>query len=168
MRPLYREASQPEVLLRGAVDGESTGLAGLHRPGVLVVDDDAFVRKIVQLGLEREGFDVWLAMDGWEAIDQYRTHRNDIGVVLLDIRMPGMDGPQTLAALRELNPEIVACFMSGNAGAYEFEELHQQGAAHVIAKPFKLEKLARVLRLALEYAGAPQGLPRPMDYLEEY
>ena len=71
-------------------------------PGVLVVDDDHLVRVLAQMGLERDGFEVWLAANGREAIDLYRTHRKDISVVLLDVCMPDLDGPHTLDALRTL------------------------------------------------------------------
>jgi CheY-like chemotaxis protein len=118
-----------------------------------VVDDEHFVRSMLQLGLERNGFDVWLAANGREATDLYRLHQDRIAVVLLDVRMPGLDGPGTLDALRELNPQVLACFMSGDAGAYDPQELLQRGAAHVIAKPFHLDPLADTLRLLVR--GAP-------------
>ena len=54
---------------------------------------------------------------------------------------------ETLEVLRELNPEVLACFMSGESGAYQPEELLQRGAAYVIAKPFRLDDLASILRL---------------------
>jgi CheY-like chemotaxis protein len=122
---------------------------------VLVVDDEHLVRIMVQLGLERNGFDVWLASGGREAIGLYRKHRDSIAVVLLDVRMPGLDGPQTLDALRELNPGVRACFMSGDTGAYELDGLRERGAVCVIAKPFHLEDLANVLRLVTQ--GVPAG-----------
>ena len=115
--------------------------------GVLVVDDEHLVRIMVQLGLERNGFNVWLAPNGPEAIDLYRAHKEDIDVVLLDVCMPGLDGPATLDALRKRNPEVRACFMSGDTGSYEPDELVQRGAARVIAKPFYLDDLANILRL---------------------
>jgi CheY-like chemotaxis protein len=117
------------------------------KPGVLVVDDEQMVRIMLQLSLERNGFDVWLAGSGQEAIDLYRQHTDKIAVVVLDVRMPGLDGPHTLEGLRELNPDVQACFMSGETGAYEPEELLQRGAAYVIAKPFLLDELANILRL---------------------
>lgn len=117
------------------------------KPGVLVVDDDHLVRIMLQLGLERNGFDVWLATNGREAIDLYRAHREEIAVVLLDVRMPGLDGPATLDAMRRLNPEVRACFMSGDTGDYEPNDLLQRGGARVVAKPFLLDELANILRL---------------------
>jgi CheY-like chemotaxis protein len=116
-----------------------------QKPGVLVVDDEHLVRVMLQLSLERSGFDVWLACNGREAIHLYRTHRDHVSVVLLDVRMPGLDGPATLDALRDLNPDVRVCFMSGDTGAYEPEALRKRGAAHVIAKPFRLEELAKAL-----------------------
>ena len=116
------------------------------KPGVLVVDDDHFVLRMVQLGLERSGFDAWLAPGGREAIRLYQKHRDSIAVVLLDVRMPGLDGPATLDALRDLNPDVQVCFMSGDTGVYEPEALLKRGAAHVIAKPFRLDDLANALR----------------------
>jgi CheY-like chemotaxis protein len=132
------ENSQPE-------QGEPTVRKVRDKPGVLVVDDDHLVRSLVQLGLERNGFEVWQASNGREAISQYRAHRDRIAVVLLDVRMPGLDGPQTLAALRELNPEVLACFMSGPGTDSEREEWRRDGAADVIAKPFLLDQLANLL-----------------------
>jgi CheY-like chemotaxis protein len=119
----------------------------LHeKPGVLVVDDEHLVRIMVQMGLERRGFEVWLASSGWEAIDLYRKHRDQISVVLLDIRMPGLDGTATLDELRKLNPDIQACIMSGDLGGDKVKDLRQRGAAHLIAKPFRLPELADALQ----------------------
>jgi CheY-like chemotaxis protein len=113
------------------------------------------VRIMVQLALELNGFDVWLAADGPEALQVYRAHRERINLVLLDVCMPGLDGPQTLDALREVNPDVRACFMSGDPGAYTPEELRQR-AALLIAKPFRPDRLARTLRLVIQ--GVPADL----------
>src|SRR5262249_59047688 len=76
------------------------------RPGILVVDDDETVRDVVNAWMRQDGFAVWLVASGREALDLYRRHREDIDVVLLDVQMPGLDGPQTLAAHRDLNPQL--------------------------------------------------------------
>jgi CheY-like chemotaxis protein len=128
------------------------------KPGILVVDDDHLARVLLQLGLERDGFDVWLAENGKQAIDRYRESWEKIDVVLLDVCMPGLDGPHTLDALRDLNPEVPACFMSGDTGAYEPETLIQRGAAYVIAKPFRLERLTNILRSLLNGVPADRFL----------
>jgi CheY-like chemotaxis protein len=129
------------------VDDKLMELTSHEKPGVLVVDDEHFLRIMVQLSLERDGFDVWLASNGREATRLYRKHRESIDVVLLDVRMADLDGLQTLDALREQNPKVLACFMSADTGAYDPEALRQRGAACVIAKPFNLDQLANTLRL---------------------
>jgi CheY-like chemotaxis protein len=60
--------------------------------------------------------------------------------------MPGLDGLQALAALQELNPTVVCCFMTGHAGDYTEADLVEQGAARVFAKPFALGELRSYLQ----------------------
>jgi CheY-like chemotaxis protein len=120
--------------------------------GILVADDEAGVRGVLEIGMRQHGFDVWLAADGQQALDLYQRHGEAIDVVLLDVRMPGRDGPQTLAALQELNPRVCCCFMSGDfdcfneqGQCYTEERLRDMGAAAVIPKPFCLDRIGQML-----------------------
>jgi CheY-like chemotaxis protein len=126
--------------------------------GVLVVDDEVCVRGILNVGLRQQGFAVWLAANGQEALELYWQHRRAIDVVLMDVRMPGLDGPQTLAALQELTPQIRCCFMSGDAGSYTEDRLRNWSAAAVLQKPFRLDEVARVLCELVKKAAS--GAPR--------
>ena len=114
-------------------------------PGVLIVDDEAGIRGVLNAWMRQQGFAVWLAADGRQAIELYRHHHESIDVVLLDVRMPGLDGPQTLAALQALRPEVRCCFMSGDLGTYTAEALENLGGGAVLRKPFHLAEAARVL-----------------------
>lgn len=116
-----------------------------RRPGVLVVDDEEGIRRVLQVGLRSYGLTVWVAADGHEAAEVYRSFRDAIDIILLDVRMPGRDGPQTLLALRELDPDARACFMSGFAGQYSDQNLLDRGALAVFKKPLRLGELARRL-----------------------
>jgi two-component system, OmpR family, response regulator len=116
-------------------------------PEVLVVDDEALVLRLLEMALPQHGLAVRQAGRGAEAVAIYRRHRDRIGVVLLDVRMPGLDGPQTLAALREVDPGVRCVFMSGDTRGYSTDELLGLGAAGVVAKPFRcLAELAGTLR----------------------
>jgi CheY-like chemotaxis protein len=117
-----------------------------RNPGILIADDMALILTLLKFELESRGFNVWLAVDGDDALDLYRRHRDEIDLVLLDVEMPGLDGPHTLEALRRLNPEVVACFMSGNAGTYTEEELLDRGAAWFFHKPFRPAEVADQLQ----------------------
>ena len=100
-------------------------------PEILVVEDEPWVLRMLDVALRQDGFAVRLAGSGTEAIDVYRRHRRAISLVLLDVQMPGLDGPRTLAALRKLDPHVRSCFMSGHAGMYSTEDLLALGAARV-------------------------------------
>jgi response regulator RpfG family c-di-GMP phosphodiesterase len=106
-----RPVNPMEVVLQAAL-AEEAGQQHRQKPGVLVVDDNPLIQALLCMWLRRYGFEVWLARNGPEAIDLYRLHRDAIAVVLLDVWMPGMDGPQTLDALRRLSPEVAAYFMT--------------------------------------------------------
>lgn len=112
------------------------------KPGILVVDDDAAVRQMLEMGLQTFGFQVWVASGGDEAVATYEARRQEISLVLLDVRMPGMDGPTTLRSLQRIDPEICCAYMSGDLGQYSESDLIGTGARCVIEKPFELSRLA--------------------------
>jgi CheY-like chemotaxis protein len=120
-------------------------LAVSRKYGILVVDDQADLRAMLRIALREEGFAVWLAANGREAFDLYRSHRKMIDVVLLDVNMPDLNGPQTLAALQELDPQIRCCFLSADFDSYTEDRLRGLGAAAVLQKPIPLHELAQVL-----------------------
>jgi DNA-binding response OmpR family regulator len=116
------------------------------RPGVLIVDPDHWLRVMLQLGLERNGFDVWCASNDVEAIDLYLQFGLLIDVVVLDISTPDSSGPRTLEGLRNLNPDVLVFFMIGENGASDLEAWPGRGTGCFITKPFYVDKLAEVLR----------------------
>jgi CheY-like chemotaxis protein len=126
-----------------------------QRPGgVLVVDDDEGVRTVLNLLLGKQGYVVWLTGSGVEAVQVYRRHRQAIDLVLLDVRMPGLDGPHTLTALQQLNPQLRFCFMTGDPGRYTEKDLLARGAERIFCKPFCLNELVRTLEQLMPDTGA--------------
>jgi len=131
--------SLPVAVLAGAGDfPESGDLLGNveQKPVILVVDDVMAIGMMLDLALSQAGFAVKLATTGHEAIELYRKHHDKFALVLMDVQMPGMDGPTTLAILQQINPELNCCFMSGSTGRYTSQELLDMGAVHVTMKPF--------------------------------
>lgn len=132
------------------VDGtgeEPRGRGSRSRPqGVLVIDDNADIRAFLGAGLGASGFTVWLAADGPEGTNVYREHAPAIDFLLLDVRMPGWDGPETLTAIRALAPDLPCCFMSGDPGHYTEQDLLNLGAVGVLLKPFRLDELIAQLK----------------------
>jgi CheY-like chemotaxis protein len=114
---------------------------------VLFADDDADVREVVESSLERDPFFVVRGCaSGGEALATAMEWRPDL--TLLDVRMPGMDGPTVLAHLRadRRTAAIPVVFVTGRAGTQEFANLKALGAAGVIPKPFSPSDLAAQLR----------------------
>lgn len=124
----------------------------LDPPGVLVVDDDTGVRQFIATWLTRDGFAVWSAADGDEAVAAFRARRESIRIVLLDVQMPKRDGPQVLSDLQAIDPGIRVCFMTGNPGRYTVEQLEALGALAVFTKPLGLREVATRLADLLHHA----------------
>jgi CheY-like chemotaxis protein len=104
---------------------------------ILVIDDDDDVRTITRLSLGIVGgFDVVEAKDGPEGVEKALRQPPDL--ILLDVMMPSMDGPQTLAALRS-HPSTAAIpvvFLTAKAMRSEVDLLTRLGATGVLSKPF--------------------------------
>jgi two-component system alkaline phosphatase synthesis response regulator PhoP len=119
---------------------------------VLVVDDEDDIREIARLSLERlGGWTVVTASSGDEALELV-AREAPFTVVLLDVMMPGSDGPATLAQLRSgpLDPETPIVFLTAKVQPADRRRLRELGAAGVIAKPFDPTLLSQQLRAVLE------------------
>jgi CheY-like chemotaxis protein len=141
----------------GSEEGHAAPQPSVAPTGVLVVDDDAGVRAMLQMGLGMHGLSVWLAAGGPEALDLFRAEGQRIALVLLDVRMPGMDGPQTLAGLRQINPAVPVWFMTGDSGRYSDHDLRDLGIDRIVPKPFSVGEIARQIREVLEEGTPRQG-----------
>jgi CheY-like chemotaxis protein len=125
---------------------QSQGPFAQSLSGVLVVDDEELIREVLKRFLQLADFRVFLAANGHEAVELYRNEAAAIDAVLLDVRMPGIDGPATLGALRCLDPRVRCCFMSGDLGFHSPEELFRLGAIALFEKPLQMGALADTLR----------------------
>jgi CheY-like chemotaxis protein len=117
-------------------------------PVILVVDDDPTIRSLLEAVLPRRGFGVALAVDGLQAVEAYRSLPGTFSLVLMDLHMPGMCGPSTLAALRQVDPAVRCCFMSGSPGDLDAVAF-LPGVTALQPKPFRLDALEETLRKAM-------------------
>jgi CheY-like chemotaxis protein len=109
---------------------------------VLVVDDDEAIRAAVRDVLEDAGIQVETASDGAEALSRIEAHRPRL--VLLDMRMPGMDGWAFARALRERGVELPVVVMTAAADARRWAE--EIGANGFVPKPFAISELIAAVR----------------------
>ena len=144
----------------GTIDGAGAPAGRIEAVVGVAADPLEGIRAVLDIALRQQGFTVWLARSGREGIDLYRRHHESIDMVLLDVHMPGLDGPDTLAALQELEPRIPCCFMSGDLGHYTHRQLCSLGAATVIRKPFPLLEVTQMLWDLASHAASPSGQNR--------
>ena len=121
---------------------------------VLVVDDDPTQRRLAQAVLEREGYAVVHAESGGESIDRL-TKGGGADVVLLDMVMPGMSGPELLQGLRAMDGDIRGLLSTGYDLADQVEHLFAQGFHGFIQKPFTLHTISLKLREILDKTAEP-------------
>lgn len=114
---------------------------------ILYAEDEPIIQAMAKVALEKVGgFDLLLCSSGAETIDKVQAFAPDL--ILLDVIMPGMDGPATLAKLRQ-NPATAAIpviFLTANTDAKEVAGYRALGAIDVMAKPFSPITLAAQLK----------------------
>jgi DNA-binding response OmpR family regulator len=119
------------------------------RPAVLLVDDEELLLGLYRTALRAQGFEVRTASNGRQAVELYRQERAGIGLVILDLTMPGPDGVKTLRALRDVDPSVRCWFATGEVRRYTDEGLLAEGALGVLKKPFPVGDLIATVREAL-------------------
>jgi DNA-binding response OmpR family regulator len=116
--------------------------AATDRRRVLVVDDEPYIGRIIQLKLESAPYDVELVHDGRDAIERLRS-REPVDLILLDIMMPHMSGFEVLAELRRLPHHVDTPVIMLTAKGHETdrEQAARLGASDFLTKPFSPKKL---------------------------
>src|SRR5579885_1591953 len=116
---------------------------------ILVTDDNASNLKLLQAIFELEGFTVMLAQSGEEAITQATANPPDI--VLLDLKMPGMDGLETLSRLKEIAPRLPVVMLTSYGEVPTAIEAIKRGAEDFLLRPIQNDRLVLTVRHALEH-----------------
>lgn len=115
---------------------------------VLVADDDAHIRTLLNYTLERTGFRTMGASNGREALDRVTE---DVDVALLDVRMPVLDGLQCLSEMTRVHPDIQAIMITAHTDIRDAIGAIKNGAFDYVAKPFNSEELVSTVRQAARY-----------------
>lgn len=117
---------------------------------ILLVEDNQVFREALQLllGMRADVEVVAAVGDGSETLDAARQHRPD--VVLMDYRLPGMDGVQATTALREALPEVAVVVLTASANQREIEALYAAGATACLTKDQELETIVDAIKRAAE------------------
>ncbi|MFN4260857.1 MAG: PAS domain S-box protein [Gemmataceae bacterium] len=137
--PAPRRAPQPAPI---TVEG--------GRETILLADDEELVSKLGRAILERYGYQVLVAHDGAEAVSTFSQRPNDIDLVILDLSMPKLGGPDALRQLRAIKPTIPVIISTAYTTDEELDAVRQAGADAFVPKPYRPAELARCVRTVLE------------------
>lgn len=121
------------------------------RHSILVVDDDPAIQKVLTLGLERANFEVTVAHNGQEALDLLTSGNPDPECILLDIRMPVMNGLVALPKIRALKPLTPVIMLTAYNDLSTGLEAMKNGAFDYLVKPSRLEHIVEVINRAIKY-----------------
>ncbi len=123
---------------------------------ILIVDDETSIREILRQLFEYEGHEVEMASSGAEALKRIDSAEPD--VVFLDVKMPGMDGLDALARIKEAAPGLQVVMISGHGTIDTALEATRRGAFDFLQKPLDTDRLLVTLRNALERKGLSQSV----------
>jgi DNA-binding NtrC family response regulator len=118
---------------------------------IMIVDDDASIRRTLHLLLSKAGYEVVQASDGSEAVRLWRQRGGDL--VITDLHMPEKDGIETIIELLSYSPRIRIIAMSGGGQTKRLDLLGNMallGSIHTIEKPFTLSEMLKAVQRALE------------------
>jgi two-component system, NtrC family, nitrogen regulation response regulator NtrX len=123
-----------------------------ERTVILVVDDDGDIRTALEMLLAYEGYEVWTARSGEEALARLERERaggREAGVVLTDVKMPGIDGIELLGAIHQRPDPPPVVMISGHADVATAVDAMQRGAANFLEKPLEENRVLVTIRAAL-------------------
>jgi DNA-binding response OmpR family regulator len=144
--PLPREQALAEVARSEVAD-----VPGRGHELVLVAEDERPLRNLLSLSLKELGYEVLVAADGEEATQLFEANRNRIALVILDVVMPKLGGPEALARMRVIDPNLRALLTTGHAPDTAYlSDLVEAGALAILPKPFALDELGRKVREMLD------------------
>jgi len=113
---------------------------------ILIADDEPNIRRLLELVLRPTGLRIETVANGAEIVERFRLYHGEVRLVLLDVQMPVLDGPETFRRLKEIDPEAKVLFMSGDPNPYVAASLLALGAIGYFEKPF-LDVTALVTRV---------------------
>jgi len=148
-----------EIVYKPVAKPKEVAPASIPPQRILVADDVEENREILSLILGRKGHDVVQAVNGEEALNIVRE-RDDLDIVLLDIRMPVMDGLQALQAIRALDAPkstLPVVAITANALEEQRQEYQQAGFDAIIPKPFKTDGVLNTIASLIDPAKGKEG-----------
>jgi PAS domain S-box-containing protein len=117
---------------------------------ILLVDDEEILLDLGRSILEGYGYKVFTTSNPLEAVEIYRAHHREIGLVVTDIMMPQMTARELYPQLKEINPSVKVLLSSGYSSDGVAQSIIEQGACGFLSKPYRIKEMAATVREALD------------------
>lgn len=114
---------------------------------ILIVDDQAGIRRLLYEAFNEQGYEVELAGNGMEALEKVKAASPDL--ILLDMKMPGMSGIETLKEIKTIDPSALVVMMTAYGELEIVAEALKLGIKEYVAKPFDINELRGMIRTIL-------------------
>ncbi len=118
---------------------DNSGISKNDHPRVLIVEDEEALRQTMSKRLQRRGLEVGTAGSGEEALDI--LSREPFDVIVLDIKMPGIDGIETLKRIKDIRPDYQVIILSGHASLDLARRIVELGGFDYLLKPYDFDEL---------------------------
>jgi PAS domain S-box-containing protein len=133
-----------------AAEAIPEGVAAPGRETLLVVEDETTLREVAARSLRENGYRVFTAADGIEALEQFNEHCDDILLVITDIGLPRMSGFDAIRKMRELNPDIRIIVTTGYLDPKARERASKANIQRLVDKPYEIEEILNSVREVID------------------
>ena len=121
-----------------------------QRETILYAEDDARLSYLMQKLLEREGFQVLAAQNGAEAVELHSRYKNEIGIAILDLGLPKMNGWEAFQKMKKINPKLKGILASGYVSAEAESRLAKGELNGVLQKPYAEAEVLATIKRAIQ------------------
>ena len=140
----------PELAAFAKVKDVAPRRRAASNKSILVVDDEPMILALSKQTLLDAGFNVRTAQSGFECLDLFRRQPRDFELVILDLRMPFMDGQETFERMRMIRADVPVVMCTGFIEKERLDRMIGAGLSGVLLKPFKAKELASYTRAVLD------------------
>jgi CheY-like chemotaxis protein len=149
-KPIPRRTPEAEECNSPAT--AKTGVRESRKISVLIIDDDPGILQTVSRMLTQEGFNVLAALSGWHALEIYRSAKDRVEVIILDMIMPEMGGFEVFNQIRQISPEAKFVLSSGYSIGEEVIQLLSIGGVEFVQKPYRANDIVRKINTVMAKA----------------
>lgn len=150
--PAVKPETERSSTLLGELISLDKGKSKNSNKTIMVVDDEDVVREVARIMLEAAGYNVFIAEDGKKAVDIFREHRMAIDLIILDIIMPEMDGPEAFEHIRGMSTDVPVLISSGYSEDKIASKFLMRDIAGILHKPYREKKLIQTVGKILNTA----------------